>query len=245
MTIKLTTVGWWGAYPDSDAATSSFLLQADGRNILIDCGSGVLCHLQRYLPLEALDAVVVSHYHWDHVADIGCLQYAARIQMDLGKRRRPLQIYGHGQDAQFSRLTYLEYCRGIAYDPDRILEFGRIRFSFCPTVHPDPCFAIRAEIDGRVLVYITDTGWRDELVGFARAADLLICESSLYDEYRGAVPGHLSAGEAGSLAARAGAKHLVLTHLPHFGEHERLLDQAGNKFRGNAELAASGKCWLI
>jgi hypothetical protein len=35
----------------------------------------------------------------------------------------------------------------------------------------------------------------------------------------------------------------VLTHLPHFGNHQRLLDQAGKKFAGKIELAATGKAW--
>lgn len=245
MTVEITTVGWWGAYPDASAATSSFLLRADGRNILIDCGSGVLSHLQRYLAIENLDAVLLSHYHWDHLADVGCLQYAVRIQMDLGRRHRPLAVYGHGESDCLAKLTYLDYCVGKAYDPQGVLELGGLRFTFCRNDHPDPCFSIRMEAAGRVLAYISDTGWIDGLPAFAAGADLLICESSLYDEYRGRIPGHLSAGEAGLLAQMAGARHLVLTHLPHFGEHDRLLKQARRKFSGTIDMAANGKRWEL
>lgn len=245
MTVEIITVGWWGAYPDAGAATSSFLLRAGGQNVLIDCGSGVLSHLQHYLAVEELEAVLLSHYHWDHVADVGCLQYAVRIQMDLGRRQRPLAVYGHAESDHLAELTYLHYCVGSAYDPEGVLELGRLRFTFCRNDHPDPCFSIRAEAAGRVVVYVSDTGWTDELPAFAAGADLLICESSLYDEYRGRIPGHLSAGEAGTLARLAGAGHLVLTHLPHFGEHERLLAQARRQFDGRLDLAAGGKRWRI
>jgi ribonuclease BN (tRNA processing enzyme) len=88
--MKITTIGWWGAYPNAGQATSGYLLESEDFSVLIDCGSGVLTQLQHYTTLQAIDAVVLSHYHADHVADIGCLQYAARILMDLGQRKQPL-----------------------------------------------------------------------------------------------------------------------------------------------------------
>jgi ribonuclease BN (tRNA processing enzyme) len=245
VTIKVTTIGWWGAYPDANEATSGYLLQSEGLNILVDCGSGVISHLQNYIQLQHLDAVVLSHYHWDHVADIGCLQYAARILMDLGKRQKPLAIYGHAEDDNLYGLNYLQYSKGYAIDPRRPLQLEPLKFSFCRNIHPDPCFSIRIDSDTCCLVYIADTAWTDDLVEIARGADLLVCESSLYDEYRGKIPGHLTAGEAGQIAASAGAKHLVLTHLPHFGDHTRLLKQAAVKFSGKVELAATGKVWQL
>ena len=95
------------------------------------------------------------------------------------------------------------------------------------------------------MVYIADTAWSDDLIRIAQNADLLLCESSLYDEYLGMIPGHLTAGEAGEIATRAGVQHLVLTHLPHFGNHKRLLEQAGRKFAGKIELASTGKMWQL
>ncbi len=243
--ITVTAIGCWGAYPDPGAATSSFLLRAGGVNLLLDCGSGVLSRLQRFLALEDLNAVVLSHYHWDHAGDIGCLQYAARILTDLGRRRFPLTIYAHRLDDQFQRLDYLGYTFGRAVEAPGELHLDRLRLSFLRNVHPDPCLSVRLEADGGSLVYMTDTEWSDALVGFAAGADLLVCESSLFDEYRGRVSGHLCAGEAGRIAAEAGVKRLVLTHLPHWGEHGRLLDQARRVFAGEIALAAEGRRWEI
>ena len=104
---------------------------------------------------------------------------------------------------------------------------------------------MRIEQNGRKLVYISDTGYTDDLVEFADKADLLLCESSLYDEYRGRIPGHMTAGEAGQIAQAAGVRHLVLTHLPHFGNHRLLVEQAGKRFKGIIELATSGKSWQL
>ena len=213
--------------------------------MLLDCGSGVLTLLQNYIDLEQLDAVVLSHYHWDHIADIGCLQYAARVLMDLGKRPKPLDIYGHTEDEHFHRLSYLSYTQAHGYEVDRGVKLGDLDFKFSRNVHPDPCFSMRIEKNRKVLVYIADTEWTDDLVKIAQGADLLLCESSLYDEFIGRIPGHLTSGEAGAVAAAAGVKQLVLNHLPHFGDHNLLLEQARKKFNGPVELADTGKVWEI
>ncbi len=220
-------------------------MRSDNQALLLDCGSGVLSRLQRHIGLEELDAVVLSHYHWDHIADIGCLQYAVRVQMDLGSRRKPLAVYGHAASTRFADLSYLDYCQGYPVDEARPLQLGELRLTFSRNVHPDPCFSIRLERTGSTLVYISDTGWCDALVNTARGADLLLCEASLYDEYRGRIPGHLTAGEAGAIAARAGVRRLVLTHLPHFGRHHLLVEQARSRFEGPVELAGPGKCWQL
>ena len=243
--MKITTIGWWGAYPNAGEATSGYLLESDDFSALIDCGSGVLTQLQQYTTLQAIDAVVLSHYHADHVADIGCLQYAARILMDLGQRKDPLKIYGHAEDNHFGGLTYLQYSTGLAFDAGTTLQLGPLTFTFCRNIHPDPCYSMRIEQNGRAFVYISDTGYTDALVEFAHRADLLLCESSLYDEYLGRIPGHMTAGETGRIAAAAGVRHLVLTHLPHFGNHDRLVEQARQKYNGPVELATTGKYWQL
>lgn len=244
-TINIKIIGWWGAYPAAGDATSGYLLQSDGINILIDCGSGVLGELQKSIDLEKIDAVVLSHYHADHAADLHCLQYAARVLMDLGKRKTPLAVYGHDEDHHFAGLNYLDFSIGHAIHVNKPLFLGNIGFTFWRNVHPDPCFSMRIEHKGRILTYISDTEWTDGLVDAARDADLLICESSLYNEFKAVVPGHLTAGEAGRIAREANAAHLVLSHLPHFGSHENLVKQAAEVFHGPVELATTGRSWEL
>jgi len=191
-----------------------------------------------------LDAVVLSHYHSDHNADIGCLQHALKVEIDLGRREDPLPMYGPEGDER-SPLTYHEYTRGIFIDPSAAAEIGPFRFQFQRTNHPALCYAMRIEGEGKTIVYTADTGWYEELVEFARDADLLFCEASLYNRYHGLVEGHLSTAEAGRLASLSRTKKLVLTHLPHFGDHRELLEEVQNEFSGPAELAGSGKKWIL
>jgi ribonuclease BN (tRNA processing enzyme) len=235
--FTMTVIGHWGAYPGPGEATSCYLLQAEGTSVLLDCGSGALSILQEHLSLADIDAVILSHYHNDHMADLGCLQYAALIDMDLKRRQKPLMVYGHGNYAHTDRLGYRHCALGQTYDADSRLDIGPFSFSFAPTVHPDPCFAVRVECGSASLVYSGDTGPCPGLVPFSEGAGLLLCETSLYDEYKGMISGHMSAGEAGELAKAAGVGTLVATHMPHWGVHENLLAQAQAAFGGQTFLA--------
>lgn len=185
--------------------------------------------------------MVLSHYHADHVADLPCLQYAARVAMDLGTRQAPLSIYGHAEDSFFDTLNYHHYTAGHLIDTKTDLHLGDMTLTFTRNVHPAPCFSMRIRKKNRIIAYISDTEWTDSLVDVARDADLLICEASLYNAYQGMVPGHLTAGEAGRIARQAKSGHLVLSHLPHFGHHRDLLKQAAAVYDGPVELARTGR----
>lgn len=244
--MKVIPVGIWGGYPKANGATSSFLIEHDGFHCLVDCGSGVLASVQNYVPLEKLDAVVISHYHADHVADIGSLQYSKLINYYLGKPSPVLPIYGHDRDAEnFAKLSYKEQTVGIAIQQTDIVQIGPFEVTFCETVHPVYCLAMKFTVDGRSITLTADTEWTDKLVEFARGTDLLISEANLYEEHLGKAPGHMAGSEAGKLAKLAGAKKLVLTHLPLHGDLTEILDAAKNVFAGASELAVVGKAYEV
>lgn len=244
--MKIIPIGIWGGFPKANGATSSFLLEHDGFHCLIDCGSGVLSSLQNYLPLEKIDAVVISHYHADHIADIGGLQYSRLIQFYLGNPTPPLPIYGHAEDKEgFLNLSYKEQTVGIEITEEKTVQIGPFTVSFCRTIHPVYCLAMKFTVENRSVVLTADTEWRDELVEFSRDADLLISEANLYEVHLGKAPGHLAGSEAGKLARLSGSKQLLLTHLPLHGDVDDILKAAISEFKGPAELAEVGKSYEV
>jgi len=74
--MKLTVLGCCGPYPAAGGACSGYLLEEDGYRVLIDCGNGVLSRLQQHLKSWELEAVLLSHLHFDHTADLMVLRYA-------------------------------------------------------------------------------------------------------------------------------------------------------------------------
>ncbi|MFA9560317.1 MBL fold metallo-hydrolase [Evansella sp. AB-rgal1] len=239
--MKLTIIGYWGAYPEKNAATSAYLLEEENFTLLIDCGSGCLSQLQNYIDLSDLDALILSHYHHDHIADVGSLQYNMLINKHLGKKQEVFPIYGHSKDTdQFERLTFRDVTKGFEIAAGMDLKIGPWEVSFCETVHPAPCLAMRISNGEKHLVYTGDTYWCDELVPFTKEADLLLCEASLYKSDYAHLSGHSTPEFAGSLAKQAQVEKLILTHLPHFGDHQELLRMAKEEFSGSVHLAKSG-----
>ena len=242
--MKLTVIGYWGAYPGSGGASSGYLLEDSNESLLLDCGSGVLSKLYEYTDISQLNNVILSHYHSDHIADVGCLQYAAKVQMSLGERKDPLSIYGHTLSEYFNRLSYEDASIGKPLEEGSAVSIGPFTLHFKHTTHPAPALAMKIESESGSFGYSADTAWNDSLVDFFSGVDLLLCESSLYNKFKGRVPGHLTAGEAGLLAKKAGVGQLVLTHMPHFGDLNDLKIEAGNIYKGKIDLAESGKTWI-
>jgi ribonuclease BN (tRNA processing enzyme) len=242
--MKLTVIGYWGGFPGKNEATSGYLIEEGNFKLLIDCGSGVISQLQNYVDPEDLDAVITSHYHNDHVSDIGALQYARLIKGYLGHDIPPLPIYGHAEDQEgFTKLTYKDITIGKTYNPNQDLSIGPFSISFLKTNHPVPCYAMKIQTKDECIVYTADTSYIEEFVLFAKEADLLICECNLYAGMDGSSAGHMTSTDAGVLAEKAKVKQLLLTHLPHFGEHTDLIKQASEKYNGIINLAKSGWVW--
>ncbi|AQU78108.1 MULTISPECIES: MBL fold metallo-hydrolase [Planococcus] len=244
--MEIIPIGIWGGYPNKNEATSAFLIEQEGFRCLVDCGSGVIAAVQNYTELRELNAVIISHYHPDHIADIGVLQHAAMVGMQLKEWQTPLLIYAHDKDSEeFSKLSYKGVTEGRAIQASETMELGPWQVSFCETVHPVYCLAIKFTANGRTAVFTADTGWKHELLDFAREADLLVAESNLYEKYVGIIQGHLSGKQAGELAEQAGVKQLLLTHLPQYGDLAEILQAAKSSYTGEVEFAKIGKKYMI
>lgn len=73
-TLRLQILGCQGPYPGPGGATSGYLLTGPGRPVLLELGSGILARLGSEGAAE-LGAVVLSHLHFDHCAEVPLLGY--------------------------------------------------------------------------------------------------------------------------------------------------------------------------
>lgn len=238
--MKLTVVGCWGGYPAKDGATSCYLLEKDGFVLAIDMGSGALAKLQHYYSVMDLDAVILSHYHHDHMADIGVLQYARLTQFYVTGKDTILPIYGHLEDEEgFAKLTH-QFTKGEVYEPDKTLTLGPFSITFLKTAHPVPCYGMRITDGETSLVYTADTAFQTEWIPFAENADLLITDCNFFADQDGSVAGHMTSKEAATIAQKANVGHLLLSHLPQYGDLQQLCTEASEFYQGTIDLATTG-----
>ncbi|EEI24071.1 MBL fold metallo-hydrolase [Lentilactobacillus hilgardii] len=225
--LKLTVLGFLGGYPANGNGTSSYLLESGNFHFLIDCGSAALLSLEEILDPLKLDALILTHYHHDHTADVGVLQYYWQLH-EKRYDQKCLPIYGHTLDKiNFDGLSWPDSTKGVAYDPEKQLNVGPFSITFFKMHHPVPAFGLRIteKATGKVLVFTADTAYFPEIAYFARNADLLMTDTNFYADKTG-TKWHMTSTESGQLAKDAEAKRLLLTHLPAYGDPNQLKQEA-------------------
>ena len=217
MTVHFLGTG--SALTSADRTTTMLAVEASGAFVLVDCGGDAAHRLMRAgLDPAAVDAVILTHEHPDHISGFPLLIEKLWL---LG-RRAPVPVYGLARTLDVARglfglfdtsgwegLPAIEYVETAGTAGATVFERGPFRVSASPVAHPVPTVGLRVEADGAVLVYSCDTSPCASVVELARGADLLVHEAT------GHLPGvHSSAEEAAACAAEAGARRLVLVHLP-------------------------------
>jgi ABC-type uncharacterized transport system permease subunit len=149
----------------------------------------------------------------------------------------PLPIYGP-QGEFFRLLKWEDYTYGVGFDENSNLTLGPFEISFIKNIHPLEAYSARIKCKDKVLSYTSDTSYFEDLAGFFKGSDLLICECSFYSDMDGTKAGHLTSSQAGLLAEKARVRKLILTHLPHFGDLNNLLAEAREYYEGEIELAS-------
>ena len=235
----LKILGNNGPYPAPGGACSGYLLQSDSGDtrILIDCGPGVLSRMMAEDCLDTLDAVVLSQLHYDHMSDMLPMQYA----LQLNPRKKPLPVYAPEEPEHVAGLLRCPY-----YDlwPAEDVTVGEMRISFTAARHPVPTNAVGVTCDGKRFVFTGDTNEDTMVELFCNGASLLLADSGFARADHSFTKPHMSAELCGKLAAKAGAKRLLLTHLNPKYDPKALLAEAQEHFPAS-ELAELGGIYYI
>jgi ribonuclease BN (tRNA processing enzyme) len=258
--VRLTVVGCAGSFPSPESPASCYLVEADDQDgrtwrVLLDLGSGALGPLQRHAPLAGLDAVLLSHLHPDHFMDI-CGLYVARHYAPGGPAVPPLPVFGPAGTARRIREAYGGEPAGLdaTFDVHPFADGEPVHvgpFAVTPyrVEHPVEAYGLRVEVQaGRrleVLAYTGDTDTCDALVPLAKGADLLLAEASFQEDRDEARGVHLTGLRAGRVAADAGCRRLMLTHVPVWTDPEVVLAEARSAFPGPVEVARAGGVHLL
>ncbi len=241
--MRLTVLGGCGAWPEAGQACSGYLLEHDGYRLAIDLGYATLPRLLEHTQAAGVDAVLISHGHPDHCADLNPLLRARALPGDPvpalpayalpGALDAVLALDRPGMLADAVDLWEIRPA-----SPLRIGPFG-VETRLLP--HWLPNAGMRIEAGGSVLAYTGDSGPVREIAELASEAGLLLAEATYLDQVPDDSAGYLSsARDAGRLAAQAGAGGLLLTHLWPGSDHDAAASVARESYSGQVDVASAG-----
>lgn len=201
--LSVLLCGTGSPLPDVRRAGPCTLVAAGSHLFLIDAGLDSARNLLLWrVPLDRIDAILLTHFHSDHIAELG----EVRLQTWVAGRRQPLAVYGPpGVDrvvAGFNEAYALDAGYRTAHHGAAMLPPDAVSLVASPLVVPShglgivlsrggltitafrvhhepatPAFGYRFDFHGRSIVVSGDTAPTDNLTNAARRADVLVHEA--------------------------------------------------------------------
>ena len=237
--MRIYIAGKYGPFPGKHGAASGFLVDAGAGIYGLDMGAGVFARISAEIPAQELKALFLTHWHFDHMSDLGVLRYALEQALRKKKLDRPLPVYV--PDAEDAALAPY---RSEAFDfltMPRALALGEYTLRRFENQHPAPCYGLRWGDD---LYYSSDTRAYPALKAQCEGVRLMLMDSCIQDAGWSEAMPHMSIAQGARIAREAGVGKLLLVHLNPELPAEAVLAEARAEYP-DAELAAEGAWYSV
>jgi len=249
--MKLTILGSGTSVPHPERAAPSLWLETNSGTVLLDIGADAAHRMaQEKLDWPNLDAIWISHFHLDHMGGLIPFLFGSKWAPQMQKRTKQLRIFGPSGLRRIIETMSNSNNYRLLEQPFEI-EIVEVQpaseFQILPgvsattlsTPHRPESLALRLkDDDSKTFVYTSDTGFSENLVHFANAADLLVMECSF--RRNKPVQKHLELADAMQIARGAEPKKLVLTHLYPVWDQVDLAAEARELWAGETIEAVDG-----
>ena len=255
--MKLVVLGSGTSIPHPKRTSAAYWLETTrGTRMLLDAGADAPHRMaQENLDWPNLDIVWISHYHWDHFAGLLALLFGMKWAPQTQNRTAKLTILGGAGLRQTLKQinaanSFKLLDQSFPVDIQEINPEAEIRLTgnvsarAMRTPHTKDSLALRlTDVDGKTMVYTSDTGFADELIPFCTGADLLLLECS----FRQSKPleTHLELADAMKIAAACAPENLVLTHFYPEWDQFNVANEARRSWSGETFEATDGLTLII
>lgn len=248
--MKLTVLGSGSYQPELNRHSSSHLIQISEDNLVFDFGRGAPDQLMRIgINYYDINAIFISHFHPDHYNDLNAFLHIALAEPEKGKfRKKDMTVYlpaggltryksllDAGDLAEF-KPKYKVNVIELRAEESLITKNWTIIGYYAKHSANSPCYCYRLEAKDKIFAYSGDTEDCPGLRQAIKNANLALMEASHPAELKPI--GHLTAEQAGLIAARENVKKLVLTHMsPYYLQNYDVKKLAQKYFPGPTILA--------
>jgi ribonuclease BN (tRNA processing enzyme)/glycerophosphoryl diester phosphodiesterase len=242
--IKVTLLGTGAPVPSIERFGPSILVEAGEQKLLFDCGRGAGQRLwQLKIPLGQINALFLTHLHSDHVVGIPDVWLTGWIPAAYGRRSNPFLVFGpNGTKDMMENLVKAfswdintrskeqnKTYSGALVNPADIKE-GFIWEKNGVKVTPftvrhsefiDSALGYRIDYAGYSVILSGDTRYSENLVRYAKGADVVIHEVAAANEHSmqtspliNQILGfHTSPEDAGKVFEQIKPKLAVFSHI--------------------------------
>lgn len=242
--MKLIVLGKYGPYPAAGGGTSAYLLKTEKTTVAFEFGSGAYSRLANVTDVNGLSALVLSHFHFDHVSDAGELGYAVQRFVASGKMSNPLPLYCPVTDAPLA----LAVKNSSAFSVNEVkngdeIVIGDITFKFYAVNHPVPCLGFVATDGKSKFAYGGDSNECSALDELLSGVDTALLDGGFLEEDWSERKPHLSVRRCAEYAKKHSLK-VIITHINPEYDEKSILAEAKSVYE-RCEIAEEGKIYEI
>ncbi len=240
--MRLTVLGKYGPFPKSGGATSGYLLEAGNKKIVLDLGTGIFSRLEKIIAPESADAIVITHFHFDHASDAPIFAYYLQQLENRNLFYKKIKLFCPKSDSPLCKAVCAFRYFDVQFVEEEEYFFDGLKLSFYHMKHPELCYGVKISDGEKVFAYTGDTNECPSVEKLFKGSDFVVADGGLLERDRNENSPHLSIEECVEYGKKSNVKTIISHINPLYSEAE-ILKSAGIDERW--KIAEEGNCYVF